>query len=60
MMNSPAGAVSLAKMAIKQVPPPFDVNTVADLFLQRNMVRLGDRGRGDEGLCSHSSFCLVP
>ena len=38
MMNNPAGAVSLAKMAIKQVPPPFDVNTVADLFLQRNMV----------------------
>ncbi|GAX80055.1 hypothetical protein CEUSTIGMA_g7494.t1 [Chlamydomonas eustigma] len=39
MMNNPAGAVSLAKMAIKQVPPPFEVNTVADLFLQRNMVR---------------------
>ena len=39
MMNNPAGAVSLAKMAIKQVPPPFEANTVADLFLQRNMVR---------------------
>ena len=38
-MNNPAGAVALAKMAIKQVPPPFEVNTVSDLFLQRNMVR---------------------
>ena len=34
MMNNPAGAVALAKMAIKQVPPPLDTNTVADLFLQ--------------------------
>ena len=34
MMNNPAGAVSLAKMVVKQVPPPLDVNTVADLFLQ--------------------------
>ncbi len=39
MMNNPQGAVALAKMAIKQVPPPLDVNTVSDLFLQRNMVR---------------------
>lgn len=39
MMTNPAGAVSLAKMAIKQTPPPLDVNVVADLFLQRNMVR---------------------
>eukprot|EP00798_Chlamydomonas_sp_ICE-L_P023296 gene23296-30532_t len=39
MMNNPAGAVSLAKMIIKQTPPPIDVNTIADLFLQRNMVR---------------------
>ncbi len=34
MMNNPQGAVALAKMGVKQVPPPFDVNTVADLFLQ--------------------------
>lgn len=39
MMNNPQGAVALAKMGVKQVPPPFDVNTVADLFLQRNMIR---------------------
>eukprot|EP00879_Flechtneria_rotunda_P000465 GHRR01000566.1.p1 GENE.GHRR01000566.1~~GHRR01000566.1.p1 ORF type:complete len:1351 (+),score=578.78 GHRR01000566.1:197-4249(+) len=39
MMNNPSGAVSLAKMVAKQTPPPVDVNTMADLFLQRNMVR---------------------
>lgn len=39
MMNNPNGAVALAKMAVKQTPPPVDVNTVADLFLQRNMIR---------------------
>ena len=39
MMTNPAGAVSLAKMAIKQVPSPLDVNSVTDLFLQRNMVK---------------------
>ncbi|KAL6748149.1 vesicle coat protein clathrin, heavy chain [Haematococcus lacustris] len=39
MMNNPPGAVSLAKMAVKQVPPPIDINTAADLFLQRNMIR---------------------
>ena len=26
-------------MLAKQTPPPLDVNTMADLFLQRNMVR---------------------
>lgn len=41
MMNNPSGAVSLAKMVAKQTPPPVDVNTMADLFLQRNMVREG-------------------
>lgn len=41
MMNNPSGAVSLAKMVAKQTPPPAgcDVNSLADLFLQRNMVR---------------------
>lgn len=39
MMNNPAGAVSLAKMAVKQVPPAVEVNAVTDLFLQRNMVK---------------------
>ncbi len=39
MMNNPQGAVALAKMVVKQTPPPVDVNTVADLFLQRNMIR---------------------
>ncbi|KAI8476142.1 MAG: vesicle coat protein clathrin, heavy chain [Monoraphidium minutum] len=41
MMNNPAGAVSLAKMVAKQTPPPAgcDTNSIADLFLQRNMVR---------------------
>lgn len=34
MMNNPSGAVALAKMIIKQTPPPIDVNTIADLFLQ--------------------------
>ncbi|KAF6255267.1 clathrin heavy chain [Scenedesmus sp. NREL 46B-D3] len=41
MMSNPSGAVSLAKMVAKQSPPPVDVNTMADLFLQRNMVREG-------------------
>jgi clathrin heavy chain len=39
MMTNPQGAVSLAKMALKQQPPAADANAVADLFLQRNMVR---------------------
>jgi hypothetical protein len=34
MMNNPSGAVSLAKMVAKQTPPPVDINTMADLFLQ--------------------------
>lgn len=39
MMNNPQGAVALAKIAVKMTPPAVEVNTVADLFLQRNMVR---------------------
>jgi hypothetical protein len=41
MMTNPSGAVSLAKMVAKQTPPPAgcDTNSIADLFLQRNMVR---------------------
>ena len=39
LMNNPAGAVSLAKMAVKQVPPAVEVNAVTDLFLQRNIVK---------------------
>lgn len=39
MMSNPSGAVSLAKMAVKQTPPAADANAIADLFLQRNMVR---------------------
>lgn len=39
MMNNGPGAVALAKMLIKQSPPPVEVNVVTDLFLQRNMVR---------------------
>ncbi len=34
MMSNPNGAVALAKMIAKQVPPPVDVNVIADLFLQ--------------------------
>jgi clathrin heavy chain len=50
MMNNPSGAVSLAKMVAKQQPVPAgcDVNTLADLFLQRNMVR-GRAGGDGEG-----------
>lgn len=39
LMNNPNGAVALAKMVAKQNPPPLDTNVMADLFLQRNMVR---------------------
>ena len=39
MASNPSGAVSLAKMAVAQSPPAADANAVADLFLQRNMVR---------------------
>lgn len=38
-MDSPEGAVNLAKTVAKQPGPPIDLNTMADLFLQRNMVR---------------------
>ncbi len=43
MMNNPSGAVSLARMVAKQVPQPIDTNTIADLFLQRNMVSTAHR-----------------
>jgi clathrin heavy chain len=39
MMTNPSGAVALAKMIAKQSPQPVETNTMADLFLQRNMVR---------------------
>lgn len=39
MMDNPDAAVNLAKMVAKQPGPPLDLNTLADLFLQRNMVR---------------------
>jgi clathrin heavy chain len=39
MMDNPDAAVNLAKMVAKQPGPPLDLNTMADLFLQRNMVR---------------------
>eukprot|EP01025_Chloroclados_australasicus_P037130 TRINITY_DN3781_c1_g3_i1.p1 TRINITY_DN3781_c1_g3~~TRINITY_DN3781_c1_g3_i1.p1 ORF type:complete len:1706 (-),score=246.11 TRINITY_DN3781_c1_g3_i1:418-5535(-) len=39
MMSNPEGAVGLAKKIAKENPPPVDLNTLSDLFLQRNMVR---------------------
>lgn len=39
MMDSPEAAVNLAKMVAKQPGPPIELNVMADLFLQRNMVR---------------------
>ena len=39
MMDNPEAAVSLAKMVARQPGPPIDLNTMADLFLQRSMVR---------------------
>lgn len=39
MMDNPEAAVNLAKMIAKQPGPPMDLNTLADLFLQRNAVR---------------------
>jgi len=39
MMNSPQGAVALAKKIAKEPNPPVEINTMCDLFLQRNMVR---------------------
>ena len=44
MMNNPSGAVSLAKMVAKQTPPPVDINTMADLFLQVGMCVCGGGG----------------
>ena len=38
-MDNPEGAVNLAKTVAKQPGPPIDLNTMADMFLQRNMVR---------------------
>lgn len=39
-MNNPAGAVSLAKNVAKIQPkPPIDINTLADQFLQRRMIK---------------------
>lgn len=39
MIDNPDAAVNLAKMVAKQPGPPLDLNSMADLFLQRNMVR---------------------
>jgi len=39
LMNNPRGAVNIAIQIGNQNPPPLDFNTVADLFLQRNMIR---------------------
>jgi len=39
MMDNPDAAVNLAKMVARQPGPPLDLNSLADLFLQRNMVR---------------------
>ena len=39
LMNNPQGAVNIAIQIGQQDPPPLDFNTVADLFLQRNMIR---------------------
>lgn len=36
---NPAAAVALALVVAAKTPPPLDVNALADLFLQRNMVR---------------------
>jgi hypothetical protein len=39
MMDNPEAAVNLAKMVARQPGPPIDLNTMTDLFLQRNAVR---------------------
>ncbi len=39
MMSNPDAAVNLAKLVAKQPGPPIDLNSLTDLFLQRNMVR---------------------
>lgn len=39
LMNDGQGAVNLAQMIVGMTPPGLDINTVTDLFLQRNMIR---------------------
>ncbi|CAG9465968.1 unnamed protein product [Pedinophyceae sp. YPF-701] len=39
MKDNPEGALNLAKGLAKQSPPPVEPATVAELFLQRNMIR---------------------
>lgn len=39
LTDSPDAAVNLAKTVARQPGPPLDLNTMADLFLQRNMVK---------------------
>ena len=39
LMSNAAAAVKLAQMLATQDPPAMDLNTLADLFLQRNMIR---------------------
>lgn len=72
MMNNPSGAVSLAKMVAKQTPPPVDINTMADLFLQvrrvdtqcwPNALNVGSGGIRDNcqiprGQLSKTASCL--
>ncbi len=39
MMQNPASAVSLAQQLSQMTPSPVDMGKIADLFLQRNMIR---------------------
>eukprot|EP00884_Botryococcus_braunii_P006634 jgi/Botrbrau1/15972/Bobra.0294s0010.1 len=39
MMDNPEAAVTLARQVARQPGPPLEINVMADLFLQRNMVR---------------------
>jgi len=39
LQTDPQGAVNLALQIVQQTPPPMDINTIADLFLQRNLIR---------------------
>ena len=39
MMKDPASAVQLAQKISQMTPPPCDMGAIADLFLQRNMIR---------------------
>jgi len=39
LQADPQKAVALALQMSQQTPPPMDFNTVADLFLQRNLIR---------------------